>query len=215
MRTLAGALALGLCAAGQEFDKARHPWGKWKVDSYAKYKMTIEAAGQAIDGEYKASLIELKEKEYSTRHVFSFMGADQEETETESFPEKKGEETVKLGDKEHSCVVWASAGKRGEKDLSSKNWVSGATEVPLKLTWKAGDEESGEVTATKLSDKVAAAGKEFDSVLLEGEMTTQELGRMKAKLWMNPSVPGGVVKIELESDQAKVSIDLVEFDAKK
>lgn len=215
MKLLSGALALWLCAAGQDFDKTKHPWTKWKVESFAKYKVTIEAAGQTLDGEYKSSLAELKEKEYSTRHVFSFMGADQEETETESFPEKKGEEKIKVGEKEHACVVWASSGKRGEKELSSKTWISGATEVALKMTWKAGAGETGEFTATKLGDKVDAGGKEFDAVLLEGEMTTDELGTMKGKLWLAASVPGGILKMELASDQGKVLIQLVEVDAKQ
>ena len=214
MRILAVALALGL-PAGQDFDKAKHPWAKWKVDSCTKFAMKIEVAGQTFDGEYKSTLTGLKEKEYSLRHVSSFMGAVQEEVETETYGERKGEEKLKVGDREHECVVWASGGKRGEKDLSSKLWIPAGKEVPLKMTWKAGDDENGEFTTTKLSEKVTAGGKEFDAVLLEGEMTSAELGAMKGKIWMNASVPGGVVKMELSGDQAKISIDLVEFDAKK
>lgn len=214
MRILACALALALPAV-QDFDKAKHPWAKWKVDSRIKFKMTIEVAGQTIEGEYRSALTELKEKEYTLRHVSSVMGAEQEEFETETYGEKKGEEKLKVGDQEHECVVWASSGKRGEKELSSKLWIPAGKEVPLKMTWKAGDAESGEFTATKPSDKVSAAGKDYDAVLLEGEMTSPELGAMKGRIWMHASVPGGVVRMELSGDQAKITVELADVDAKK
>lgn len=209
------AIAFALFATAQDFDKARHPWGKWKVDSFAKYKMTIEAGGGMFEGEYKSVLTELKEKEYSTRHTSSFMGAEQEENEAESFGEKKGEETLKIGEKGVKCVVWATSGKRGEKATTGKVWLSPDSESVYKMSWKAGDDDHGEVTATKLSEKITVGGKEYDTVLLEGEMTVTNVGAMKGKMWMHPSVPGGVVKMTLESDDTKIAIVLAEFDAKK
>ena len=209
------AIALILSVAAQDFDKSKHPWTRWKVDSYAKYKMTVEAGGGSFDGEYKSVLTEMTDKGYSAVHTSSFMGTERAEKETETFGEKKGEEKLKVGEKEHACVVWSSSGKRGEKETTAKLWMTGGTEVPVKMTWKSGDDDTGELTATKLADKIAAGGKEFEAVLLEGDSTSAELGAMKCKLWMHPSVPGGVVRMELAGDQAKIVIDLVDFDAKK
>ncbi len=215
MRILACALALAL-PAGQDFDKTKHQWGKWKVDTRIKFKMTIEVGGQSIEGEYRSALTELKDKEYTLRHASSVMGAEQEEFETETYGEKKGEEKIKVGDQEHECVVWASSGKRGEKELSSRLWIPAGKETPLKMTWKAGDDESGEFTATKMSENLSAGGKDYDCVLLEGEMTSPELGgTLKGKMWMHPSVPGGVVRLDLSGDQAKIAVELADVDAKK
>jgi hypothetical protein len=125
------------------------------------------------------------------------------------------EETLKVDGKEHACAVWASAGKRGEKAVSTRLWLSGVSECPLKMTWKAGEGEGGEFSATKLGEKLSAGGKEFDAVLLEGEMVTNELGTVKGKLWMHPSVPGGVVRMQVGNDDTKITLELVGFEAKR
>jgi hypothetical protein len=211
MKILAGVLALVLLGA----QEAKHPWAKWKADSSAKFKMTVEAGGNTLEGEYKSVLTEVTEKGYAARHISNFMGTETVENETATFEDKKGEETLKVGEKELKCVVWSSSGKRGEKAVTSKAWMSGASENPVKLTWKSGEDETGEFAATKLSDKITVAGKELDAVLLEGQMGSPETGMMKGKIWMHPAVPGGVARMELSNDQAKIKIELVEFDAKK
>ena len=212
MKLLAVSLLL---FAGQEFDKTRHLWAKWKVDSSAKYTLVVEAVGQKLEGDYVLSLAELKDKELTIRQRTNILGAEHEAAETESLPEKKGEETLKIGDKEYPCVVWTSSLKRGEKDGTAKVWIPAESEVELKIAWKAGEDDRGEFLATRLSDKIKAAGQEFDCVLLEGELTSREFGTVKGKLWVSPRVPGGMVRMELASDEAKILIDLKEFEAKK
>jgi hypothetical protein len=131
-------------------------------------------------------------------------------------PEKVGDESLKIGDKEYKCVVWKAKGKRGDKETESKVWMCDTVSAPLKLESKSGEEE-GSFTATQVSDKVKGAGKEYDCVKLEGTLNNQ-LGKMKTTLWLNADIPGGAVcmKMEGEGDMgAKISIDLSEVDAKK
>jgi hypothetical protein len=64
------------------------------------------------------------------------------------------------------------------------------------------------------TEKVEAAGKTFDCKVYEISKKQPNGQSVKAKIWTNEDVPGGVVKMETKSDQANVNGVLKSFEKK-
>ena len=74
MHHLAPAVALILALLGQDFDKSRHNWMKFKPGSSASYKMSLEMGGQAMDIISKTELKEVTDKGYTLVETAEMMG---------------------------------------------------------------------------------------------------------------------------------------------
>ena len=64
------------------------------------------------------------------------------------------------------------------------------------------------------TEKVEAAGKTFDCKVYELAKKQANGQTVKAKMWMNDDVPGGIVKMEAKSEQANVTGVLTSFEKK-
>jgi len=182
--------------AQDEMSKDKHPWMKYKVGTTVSFKMKIDAGGQQVEGTMKQELTELKDKSYTTKTAFDVMGQQNEENEVEDIPTKGSEETLKIGDKEYKCTIWNSKSKRGEKESTNRIWVADGMNVPLKLEIKDA-ENTSTILASAVGDKIKVGEKEYDCVRLEGDMAT-DMGKAKAKFWMNADVPGMAVKLSFD-----------------
>lgn len=220
-RVLIGSVSFVLLAAmamGQDFDKSKHPWLKYKAGTSVTFKLTYEVGEMKQEGTMKRTLAEVKENEYITKTKYDMMGQEQEREETEQFPEKSGTETIKVDGKELKCTVWVSKGKRGENTSESKMWIPEGSEVPVKITFKVENEEDGELTAVKLSEQVTVGDKKYTCVKLEGKLTAQ-MGEFKAVAYASGDVPGGLVKMtadgEIQGNKLTINNEVSEVDIKK
>jgi hypothetical protein len=64
------------------------------------------------------------------------------------------------------------------------------------------------------TEKVEAAGKTFDCKVYEVTKQLPNGQSVKSKIWVSDDVPGGVVKMEVKSDQANVTGVLKSFEKK-
>lgn len=206
-------VSVTVCQA-QEFDKSKHGWLKFKVGSWVKFKLSLDVAGQKLEGDVKEELAKVDDTG-STTKVSAKLGEDEfPSEESESLPTRDGEETLKIDGKEHKCVIWKSKGKRDEKETEVRVWMAEGAASPLRITSKV-EGEDFDFTAVKLADEVSAAGKKLSCVKMDGKMVMQGT-ELKGSLWMNPDVPSGMVKLTAEAEGTmKLSLELVEFDAKK
>jgi hypothetical protein len=81
--------------------------------------------------------------------------------------------------------------------------------VPPKVEKADAPVQVGEST-----EKVEAAGKTFDCKVYEVTKKMPNGQTIKAKSWVSDDVPGGVVKMEVKSDQANVTGLLKSFEKK-
>jgi hypothetical protein len=203
--------------AQKEFDVERHYWARHKVGTTATFTMAIDMGGQQMEGSYSQTLKEKSKASFTVTTAVDVGGQVQESEEIETLPKYVGEETLKVGGKEYKCTVWTSTSNREGEETTTKIWFTEAVKTPLQLEIKD-PRETCVITAVKVSEKVSVHGKDYDCVAFEGELPTQ-MGKAKAKMWMNPEVPGMTVKLDMEvsSDMGamKIALELKEVSSVK
>ncbi len=212
MSHVISSVVLVLALLGQDFDKSRHSWMKFKTGSSASYKMTLEMGPQAMEITSKSELKEVTDKGYTLVETAEMMGNKNESERSTELPKKDGEETLKIDGKEYKCTIWKES-STGARERETRMWIADGVDGPLKITSK-GDNEETELLAVKVKDEVEAAGKKLSCVKLEGTFKSQ-MGEMKGAAWLSLDVPGGMVKLSLEGEQGKMKAELTEFDVKK
>lgn len=209
-------LAASSAYAQDAMSKDNHHWMKYKAGTSVTFTIKMSAGGQEMEGKMKQTLADVKDNSYTTKNSFEMAGQTNDDEETEDLPTKDGEETLKIGDKEYKCTIWKAKSKQGEKESSSRVWLTEGIKVPLKIETKK-DNDTTVATAVEVSEKIKAGGKEYDCVRLEGDMAT-EMGKAKAKFWMNGDVPGMAIKIlmDMKGDmgEAQMTFELSEIDIK-
>ena len=205
---------------------SRHPWARWKPGSSVKienlnnrfksYSVTVlkktSETTVTIDNKLyfngKLSTDKIKEEQLGLEYV-----------PVDPAAKKTGEEKIVVEGKEYSCEVWEVA-IPGKSPMERKVWVTAAVPMPLKLI-EVSKAKFGAyrrvLTATKLSEKVDAAGRSINCVRLEGITTYTKTGKKTGwTRWVSLDVPGGYVKEERRPQVGRASVSIVTaFEGKK
>ena len=208
-------LAIVAAVPQEKLDRSKHPWAKWKIGAYTKYKIVQQAGENKAEGTGTSTLTKVTDDEYVTTTKYDFGEQKIEEEETETIPVKDGEETLTVEGKKYECTIWKSTSTKGEKKTEYRVWATKKDARLLKVVGKGGSDL--DITAAAMSESVEVAGKKYDCVRLEGSV--KEEGRDgKAVFWMTEGIPGGLVKMEAKyagEPELTVQLEMTEFKAEK
>lgn len=209
---------LAAAAMGQDFDKSKHPWLKYKAGTSVTFKITYEIGEMKQEGTMTQTLAEVREKDYVTKLKYDVMGQEQEREEVEEYPVKGGTETLKIDGKDVKCTIWVTKGKRGDNGSESRMWIPEGSEVPVKVTFKVENEEDGELVAVKMNEEITVGGKKYTCVKLEGKLNAQ-MGELKAVAYACGDVPGGLVKMtangDVQGNKLTITNEVTQVDIKE
>lgn len=220
-RVVLGAMAWAAPAAAQEsapprFPAELHPWRRFKPGTSARYRLLQEVQDNRQEGEMTFTLQDSGPDAFVVGVKVILPGFEQERAERETVAVKAAEESVALGDRERSCLVWTSRGERGTSVLERRAWIPPGRSLPLRLVSSSKDEEL-ELRAEREDEEITVAGKTYSCVRLRGRMKTPEQGEVEVTLWMAEGIPGGVARMETLALGRRVrgSIELVEIRVAK
>ncbi|GEM_PF-5178295 len=165
-------------------------WSRWEQGTLVRYKSSI----QGKEGGHTIQLGAVGETGYALDESFTIDREEKVRT-TLNYPVREREETLRVGGRVFPCVVWRMTGKRGSSDTEWYLWRADEVRVPLKIVIREGDLES-RIVAVRLSEEVAAMGRSFVCVRLEGDHL-QGTERVRIVVWAHPDVPGWLVKSQL------------------
>ena len=181
---------VGLVSSPQEqFEKTKHPWLKWKVGAYAKFRTTMSGK----DGTITLKLIKIVETGYTLSKESHMFGMTQLKEDAITIPQNVGVETLVIDGQRLECAVWAQKGTEGGEAIERKVWVPKAKDFAVKIETTGGDELKLE--AKKLKEEIGIESKKYVCVRLEGTRRVPS-GRVKMVGWQNAEVVGGLVKLE-------------------
>lgn len=180
----------------RRFDKGPHSWFRHKPGTAVKYRIATALAGLKQEGEIFFTLDAVSATGYKVEVRLRMSGQEDAREEIENVSEKAGTETLTIAGKERVCTIWKSTGKRDHSPSEHRFWMAEGINVPVKVTSKIGDDEF-EMTAEKLDEVVAAAGKKFTCAKLTGKMKDPNVTDSYITIWWTDEIPGGWAKMEL------------------
>jgi hypothetical protein len=213
--------ALGLLSCEQkadvgQFDLKKHPWCKWKVGTYARYRLTIrEPAKQDRTVGWTIRLESAGHDSFTLLTTSRGGNEASAVSEIELFPQFETEETVTVGEESLPCTVWSAQGKKETFPTLRRYWLDEQGRI-LKVSYRQQRQEryEHELTAVAFNEEVRVAGSPFRCTRMEG---TVWLGDRTAqvKQWWSPELPGFVARaetlFEMNGDRLTIQRELVDF----
>jgi len=180
----------------EKFPVEDHAWLRYKLGSWIKNQVTVDAGGQITEGTQTLTLKEVTGDDYTIEDTSTFAGQEVKPNKYESGNAvKSGNEKVTVAGKEYPCTVWKALGKKNGEPTDTRFWIPEGKKNPVRVSFKQKDSE-GDMTAVSLDEKVTAAGRTFTCAKLEGKIRTNGLeGTITA--WLVQEVPTSQVRMDL------------------